>query len=497
MKNSLQFRLIMAFTLVILLTVGAVFLMMWQATVDQVRQFGHRIDFEIGGRIHFEIGNYYSQNQSWDGVQSLVVQLSDQFRHRIVLTDADGKIIVDSSQDPSDFQLTPDKFIKRTVTYPPESSGPGPMPSLALQPESQIGWPPASQASASPGPGPGAPSQAQAPSSSGSASTVVGYLYLAPTAQSEISLAALQFIYNEIGRYFVLGAILAVIVAIVLTIVISRPILAPIKDLTLAAHKLGRGDFSQRVKIADKSEIGELASTFNLMAHDLQRDEQLRRDTVADIAHELRSPLTNIRGYVEAIRDDVIKADTLTVSSIYDETMLLSRLIDDLQELSLADSGELKLYCENEDVDALIDQAVAAVRARAAEKGLSIATEPEAGLPPVYIDFLRIKQVMLNLLQNAIVHTPAGGSITIGAARQDDMVEISVTDTGEGIPAEELENIFERFHRVDKSRSRQTGGTGLGLTIAKSLVEAHKGKISVQSEPGRGSRFSFTLPVSQ
>jgi len=126
-----------------------------------------------------------------------------------------------------------------------------------------------------------------------------------------------------------------------------------------------------------------------------------------------------------------------------------------------------------------------------------MATDLEAGLPTVNIDFLRIKQVMLNLLQNAIVHTPAGGSITVGAARKDDMVEISVTDTGEGIPAEELENIFERFHRVDKSRSRQTGGTGLGLTIAKSLVEAHKGEISVQSEPGKGSRFSFTVPVSE
>ncbi|MGA2158180.1 MAG: ATP-binding protein [Dehalococcoidia bacterium] len=496
MKHSLQFRLIIAFTLVILLTVGAVFLMMWQATVDQVRQFGHRVDFEIGGRIQFEIVRYYAQNDSWDGVQPLVVELSDQFRHRIVLADADGKIIADS-ENSSDVQLTPDKFIKRPIVSPLESSGPGPAPSLTSQPESAIGWPPGSQGPASPGPGPGAPSQVQVSPSTGSSQTVVGYLYLAPTAQSEISLAALQFMYNEIGRYFVLGAILAVIVAILLTIAISRPILAPIRALTLAAHKLGKGDFAQRVKIADKSEIGELATTFNSMAHDLQRDEQLRKDMIADIAHELRSPLTNVRGYLEAIRDDVMKPDNSTVNSIYDETMLLSRLIDDLQELSLAETGEMKLYYEIEDVGALIDQAVAAVRARASDKDLSIATQLEAGLPSVNIDFLRIKQVLLNLLQNAIVHTHAGGSITIGAARKEGMVEINVTDTGEGIPAEELENIFERFHRVDKSRSRQTGGTGLGLTIAKSLVEAHKGTISVQSQPGKGSRFSFTLPVAE
>ncbi|MHB8085354.1 MAG: ATP-binding protein [Dehalococcoidia bacterium] len=490
MKHSLQFRLIIAFTLVILLTVGAVFLMMWQATVDQVRQFGHRVDFEIGGRIQFEISRYYLQNDSWGGVQSLVVELSDQFRHRIVLTDAEGKIIA-YSENSSDVQLTPDKFIKRPIVLQPGSSGPGPLPSLTSQPDS-VGRGPLSSLGLSPG-----PSQAQISPSIESSQTVVGYLYLAPTAQSEISLAALQFMYNEIGRYFVLGAILAVIVAILLTIAISRPVLAPIRALTLAAQKLGKGDFAQRVKIADKSEIGELATTFNSMAHDLQRDEQLRKDMIADIAHELRSPLTNVRGYLEAIRDDVMKPDKGTVNSIYDETMLLSRLIDDLQELSLAETGEMKLYYQIEDVSALIDQAVAAVRARATDKGLSIATELDAGLPPVNIDFLRIKQVLLNLLQNAIVHTPAGGSVTIGAARKDGMVEISVTDTGEGIPAEELDNIFERFHRVDKSRSRHTGGTGLGLTIAKSLVEAHKGTIGVQSEPGKGSRFSFTLPVAE
>jgi len=318
-----------------------------------------------------------------------------------------------------------------------------------------------------------------------------------PLVQPAIGFTALQIMYNEIGRYFILGACLAVVVAIGLTFFLSRRILSPVKALTTAAQQLGKGDFSQRVAISDSSELGELASTFNSMAHDLQRDEQLRRDMVADVAHELRSPLTNVRGYLEAIRDDVVKPSEKTIDSIYDETMLLSRLIDDLQELSLADSGELKLYREDENVSGLIEQAVSAVRSRAEEKGLTISADMAAELSTVNIDFLRIKQVLLNLLENAIVHTPAGGKITVDAAAQGDMVEIGVTDDGEGIPPEELQNIFERFHRVDKSRSRSTGGTGLGLTIARYLVEAHGGKIQVSSEPGQGSRFFFTVPVSK
>jgi signal transduction histidine kinase len=177
--------------------------------------------------------------------------------------------------------------------------------------------------------------------------------------------------------------------------------------------------------------------------------------------------------------------------------MLLSRLIDDLQELSLAEAGELKLYRETEVVPDLIDQAVSAVQAKALSKEISLDSNVPVGLPEVYVDFLRIKQVLLNLLENAIAHTPRGGAITVAAIENGDMIEISVTDTGEGIPADELQNIFERFHRIDKSRTRSTGGTGLGLTIARSFVEAHGGKITVQSELGKGSRFSFTIPISR
>jgi len=243
--------------------------------------------------------------------------------------------------------------------------------------------------------------------------------------------------------------------------------------------------------------MGELAKAFNYMASDLERTEQLRQNMVADAAHELRTPLSNIRGYLEAICDGIKKPDTDTIRSLDEEATLLSQLVDDLQALSLAEAGELKLNCQAEDIIRLIKQAVAIKQTQAIVKGVSISTEVSQKLPLVNVDSRRIGQVLHNLLENAIAHTEKSGSIVVTAQKQDNWVKISVTDTGEGIPAEDLPSIFERFYRVDKSRARATGGSGLGLTIAKRLVEAHGGKIEAQSELGKGSCFSFTLPVSQ
>jgi signal transduction histidine kinase len=232
------------------------------------------------------------------------------------------------------------------------------------------------------------------------------------------------------------------------------------------------------------------------MASDLERAERLRRSMVADAAHELRTPLSNIRGQLEAVRDGVIKPDADTISSLNEEAVLLSRLVDDLQELSLAEAGELKLNRQTEDIARLIEQAVVAQQTQAATKGISVSADLPDKLPPVSIDPYRIGQVLRNLLENAIAHTGTGGTITVSARQQGNYIEVAVVDTGEGIPPEDLPNIFERFYRVDKSRARATGGSGLGLTITKRLVEVHGGKIEAHSEPGKGSRFSFTIPTT-
>jgi signal transduction histidine kinase len=307
----------------------------------------------------------------------------------------------------------------------------------------------------------------------------------------------LVLVYNSLGRYFLWGGLLAVAAALLVTFFLSRRILAPVRALTATARQLGLGDLSKRVNSRHRGELGELARTFDSMADDLERAEKLRRSLVADVAHELRTPLSNIRGYLEAIRDDVVKPEPATIQSIYEEALLLSRLVDDLQDLALAEAGKLNLVVQPEDVTAIISQAVLAAQAQAAAKGLTLSMETSGGLPLCNIDAHRISQVLHNLLANAVAHTPAGGSVTVTAVPEDSRVIVSVVDTGEGITPEELPNIFERFYRSDKSRARATGGHGLGLTIAKRLVEAHGGTIIAKSEPGKGSTFTFTIPAAQ
>ena len=491
MRYSLQFRLLVAFTLVILLTIGAVFFMMWQAATGQIQQFGERVERMVGNRIQFVVTDYYLAHGNWEGVRPLVQQIGEQFRHRVILADADGKIIADSTTETPDNQVNLESFISRTLTSSHErrdSLSPEPGVTPPSEPPPLISFGPRM---------PGPPAPAEPASTTSAESKTIGFLFILPLTQSETGLEALQIMYRQLGNYFLLGACLAVVVAFLFTLFLSRRILSPVKELRTAAQRLGKGDFSQRVDIKDKSEIGELASTFNSMAGNLQRDEQLRQHMVSDIAHELRSPLTNVRGYLEAINDGLLKPDSATISSIYDETILLSRLVNDLQELSLAEAGELKLYCQPEEVAEIVRQSINAVQAKAVEKGLELSTDIPTNLPEVNIDFLRIRQVLLNLIENAMAHTTAGGTINVSASLNLDFVEVSVSDTGEGISAEEVVNIFERFHRVDKSRSRSTGGSGLGLTIARYIVEEHQGKIWVRSEPGQGSRFSFTLPVAK
>jgi signal transduction histidine kinase len=233
------------------------------------------------------------------------------------------------------------------------------------------------------------------------------------------------------------------------------------------------------------------------MAHNLERAEELRKNMVADIAHELRTPLSNIKGYLEAVQDGVIGTSEETIIKLDEEATLLSRLVDDLQELSLAEAGELKLERQPADIDTIITATIDMMKPKAALKEITLSVSPNDVLPPVYIDSYRIRQVLRNLIENAITATPARGSVTISARQGDSEIEVSVTDTGEGISPEAINNIFERFYRVDKSRTRATGGSGLGLTIARRIIEMHGGTIRVESEPDKGSRFSFTIPLTE
>jgi signal transduction histidine kinase len=299
-----------------------------------------------------------------------------------------------------------------------------------------------------------------------------------------------------VNQSLALALVVAGVAALLLTAALSRRIIRPVEELTLAAEAMATGDLSRRVVVRAPDEIGTLGRAFNTMADSLQRVEGLRRTMVGDVAHELRTPLTNIRGYLEALRDGVAKPNPRMIDSLHEEALLLNRLIDDLQDLALAEAGQLRLHREPADLGAVIEGALSAARPRMEVKEVELAQCVDPELPPMVVDAERVGQVLRNLLNNALTHTPAGGVITVTAsAVSDDAVRVSVCDTGCGIAPEELPLVFERFYRSDRSRNRATGGAGLGLTIVRQLVEAHGGSVEVTSEPGEGSCFSFTLPV--
>jgi signal transduction histidine kinase len=305
-----------------------------------------------------------------------------------------------------------------------------------------------------------------------------------------------QNFLNTITHSLWLVIVLAWLLALLLTLALSNHILKPVRELTRIANRMERGDLSQRIRIRTKDEMGMLAHAFNTMADSLSRSEQLRRNLVSDVAHELRTPLTNIRGYLEALKDNVIEPTSGVIVSLYEESLLLSRLVVDLQELSLAEAGQLHLVRRPLVLEEVVVKAVSSLQLQAANKQLTLLVEMSPYLPRIEADAERVGQVLRNLVSNAITHTPPGGEITIRARAINGEVLVSVDDTGEGIDEQHLPYIFERFYRADASRSRATGGIGLGLAIVKQVVEAHGGQVEARSSLGRGTSFTFSLPVA-
>lgn len=299
-----------------------------------------------------------------------------------------------------------------------------------------------------------------------------------------------QAFLRAVDRWLLGGTVVVGLLTLAITWTAARRLLRPVDELTRAAGEMARGNLESRVTVRSRDELGRLADAFNGMAGNLARLEALRRNMVSDIAHELRTPLTRIRCQLEAVQDGLAEADAATIDSIHQETMLLARLVQDLQELALAEAGQLPLEPAAVDVAGEIR---AAVDQPLGDGGPSLAFDlPD--LPRGRFDPARLRQVVRNLVENALTHTPDGGSVSVSAAAGEGVIRVSVSDTGRGIPPEDLPHVFERFYRADRSRARDSGGSGLGLTIVRRLVEAHGGGVHVESEPGRGSTFSFTVP---
>jgi two-component system sensor histidine kinase BaeS len=300
-----------------------------------------------------------------------------------------------------------------------------------------------------------------------------------------------------------LAALAALLAAVIVSLFVSRQIVMPVREMMVASERIAEGQYHERVDVpADLSwdeldELGRLAVSFNQMASQLEQTEATRRELIGNVAHELRTPLANIKGWTEGLIDGVLPAETSTFQQIYREADRLQRLVYDLQELSQVEAGAFELDRRVMPVSTLVEATVARLGHQFEDKGVALQSDVPADLPLVRADEDRIGQVLLNLVGNALQYTPTGGQVRITAHRQGAEIQISVIDTGIGIPTEHLSLLFTRFYRVDKSRSRVGGGSGIGLTIAKHLVEAHGGRIWAESPgPGLGSTFTFSLPIA-
>ena len=295
------------------------------------------------------------------------------------------------------------------------------------------------------------------------------------------------------NRTLIYATLIAAVIALFVGVFLARVLTKPLRDLTLAIRAMQSGELKQEVRVRSNDEVGELVGAFNKMSADLAHLSQLREQMTADIAHDLRSPLTVISGYLEILRDGSLEPSPERFDLMFKEAQRLQNLIEDLRTLSLADAGELKLYLAQHSSAELLRSVALGYEPLAKQKGVELKVDVDENLPTVSIDHGRMMQVVGNLVSNALRYTPQGGVITLKATRERGGVQWTIEDSGVGIPPEKLANIFDRFYRADASR--QDGGSGLGLAIVKSIVEAHRGTIRAMSEVGRGTMMMIQLPA--
>ena len=460
MHLSLFWKIMAAFVIVLAVGVGGVTLIAERTTTSE---FQHYMFGGGSGPEQFVVplADYYAQTGSWDGVQNLVGSGGMMGGRgmgrgglggaggRFIVADTQGSIVADSTGVPGG-QVTQDQLArgvpitvkgKRVGTLLPTGGGFG---------------------------------------------------------QGGVMGQAEQNFINRVNRAVIFAGLIAGVVALLLGFMVFRGITAPLDKLTTAADAVAAGDLSQRVEIHSGDEIAKLGTAFNSMAANLQQSEQVRKEMTADIAHELRTPLSVIQGNLEAVLDGVYPADAEHIQPALDQAQLLARLVEDLRTLALAEAGQLALDCQPIDAAELVKRVVASFGPKAAAKHVMLTVDAPSSLPHIRADGQRIAQVLTNLLGNALRYTPLDGRVDVRLKTEKQSVIIAVGDTGPGIARDDLPRIFDRFYRADKSRARDAqdaGGSGLGLAIARSIIEAHGGHIWAESETSQGTTVVFTLPV--
>ena len=461
--NSLWVRLTLIFTFIILVAFGALAILSSGLASTEFRQYITQSSVAMSGGVLDRLAEYHQQHGSWDGVEVLIGQgvrfVRSSFPHwdpiirarrlEVVLTDSKGRIVFDSDNESTSKRL-PSRELSKGMAIPDPESG-----------------------------------------------KVVGYLLIALPRPDTLGPLESQFLTRMRNLLFA-GTGLAVAMGLVVSAFLSLNMTAPLRRLADAARSVAAGDLSQRVPVQGSSEIAEVTQSFNEMTASLEQAETLRQNLLADVAHELRTPLSVLQGNLRAILDGVYRLEQGEIALLYDETRLLGRLVDDLHELAQAEAGQLSLNRRATDLSVLLQETMERFQPAAEARDIALTME-ESRPVTIQADPDRIAQVLGNLLSNALRHTPDGGHVTVTSRLVKDngapQVEVVVRDDGEGIAEENLEHVFDRFWRIDRSRSRESGGSGLGLAIARGLVQAHGGRIWVESTWGEGSRFAFSLPV--
>lgn len=444
--HSLSVKLILAFLAVSLAGVLLVAVLAGRVTAEEFDHFMFRQNQEF---LAETLSLYYQEQGSWQGVEALLragpMRGQGQMhgmgpQQDVALADSAGRVIVPGAGYRAGVQLS-------TVVL---------RQGLAIEVEGQQ----------------------------------VGTLLGRRSVPVLMHTAAVEFL-QRVNRVIALASVGATLLALFLGTLLARALTNPLRELTAATRAVTQGDFGRQVTVRSQDELGQLAVAFNQMSAGLGQGRELRRQMTADIAHELRTPLSVILGHAEALRDGVLPPDAATFEIVYEEALRLNRLVDDLRTLSLAEAGELELIRRPTSPAGLLAKVAAAQAPRAAQQNVSLETEVAPELPEITMDPDRMAQVLGNLLDNALRHTPGNGRVTLAAQAANGSVIFRVSDSGPGIDPADLPHVFDRFYRADKSRRR--GGSGLGLAIARSIVEAHQGRIWADSSPGRGAHFFVEL----